>query len=291
LTAERAEVLDAHPRPRRRGPSVRGDALLRNELRTMFARRRTQAMLAALAAVPVLIGVAVVPADDTSGGGPPFLSRITQNGLFVAFTALAVCIPLFLPLTVGVVAGDAVAGEASLGTLRYLLVAPVGRTRLLAVKAVGIAAFCLAATLVVAVSGAVVGALLFPVGPVTLLSGDVVGLPSALVRSLLVSLYVSVSLLGLGAVGLFISTLTEIPVGAMAATVVVAVVSQVLGGIPQLEPLHPWLFTDRWFGFADLLREPVVWDSLRENALLQAGWAAVFGALAWARFTTRDVLS
>ena len=71
------------------------------------------------------------------GRGPAFLDRITQNGLFVGVTAMLVSVPLFLPLTVGVVAGDTVAGEAGLGTLRYLLVAPAGRVRLLLVKYAG----------------------------------------------------------------------------------------------------------------------------------------------------------
>ena len=82
--------------------------------------------------------------------------------------------PLFLPLTIGVVAGDTIAGEAGLGTLRYLLVAPAGRVRLLLVKYAGGGRFCLAAPLTVALAGAAIGASLFPVGPVTLLSGDVV---------------------------------------------------------------------------------------------------------------------
>ncbi|MDF0752950.1 ABC transporter permease subunit, partial [Marinobacter sp. 71-i] len=86
--------------------------------------------------------------------------------------ALVVSIPLFLPLTVGVVAGDTIAGEAGLGTLRYLLVAPAGRVRLLVVKYVAAAVFCLAATLTVVVVGALVGLALFGAGPATLLSGD-----------------------------------------------------------------------------------------------------------------------
>ena len=83
-------------------------ALLVSELRVLFARRRTWALLLALAAVPVLIAVAVRLAASTPqpGRGPPFLDQVTQNGLFVAMTGLIVSIPLFLPLTVGVVAGD-----------------------------------------------------------------------------------------------------------------------------------------------------------------------------------------
>jgi ABC-2 type transport system permease protein len=276
--------------PTRSTPS--GWPLLASELTVLFRRRRTWAMLLALAAVPVLMAVAVrMSSPVPSGRGPAFLDRITQNGLFVGVTALLVSVPLFLPLTVGVVAGDTIAGEAGLGTLRYLLVAPAGRVRLLLVKYAGAAAFCVVAPLVVAVAGAGIGAALFPVGPVTLLSGDVVDPEEALVRLLLVAAYLAVSLLGLSAVGLFLSTLTDVPVGAMAATIVASVVSQVLGELPQLEWLHPWLFTHYWLGFADLLRQPVAWDSFGSNALLQAVYIAVFGALAYGRFITKDVLS
>jgi len=106
-----------------------------------------------------------------------------------------------------------------------------------------------------------------------------------------VAAYVAVSMLGLSAIGLFISTLTEVPVGAMAATIVVSVVAQVLDSLSQLSWLHPWLFSHYWLDFADLLREPVAWGSFSDNALLQAGYIAVFGALAYGKFLTKDVLS
>ncbi|MDT0195343.1 ABC transporter permease [Arthrobacter sp. AB6] len=273
-------------------PRGAGWSLLCSEMAVLFRRRRTWALLLALAAIPVLIAVAVrVSSAVPPGRGPAFLDRITQNGLFVAFTAMLVSVPLFLPLTVGVVAGDTIAGEANLGTLRYLLVAPTGRVRLLLVKYAGALAFCVAAPVTVALAGAAIGAALFPVGPVTLLSGDVIQPPEAALRVLLIAAYLAVSLAGLSAIGLFLSTLTVVPVGAMAATVVLSVVSQVLDQLPQLEWLHPWLFSHYWLGFGDLLRQPVLWDSFASNALLQAGYVAVFGALAYGRFVTKDVLS
>ncbi|WP_354148317.1 ABC transporter permease [Arthrobacter sp. 754] len=267
-------------------------SLLASELKTLFRRRRTLAMLLALAAIPILIAVAVrLSSTVPPGRGPAFLDRITQNGLFVAVTALLVSVPLFLPLTIGVVAGDTIAGEASLGTLRYLLVAPAGRIRLLLVKYAGALAFCLAAPITVALAGAAIGAALFPIGPVTLLSGDVIQPPQAALRLVLIAAYLAVSLAGLSAIGLFISTLTVVPVGAMAATVVISVASQIADQLPQLEWLHPWLFSHYWFGFADVLRQPVLWDSFANNALLQLGYVAVFGALAYGRFVTKDILS
>src|SRR6476661_3557949 len=261
--APAVQRLTVHDRPapgtRRRASS---GSLLASELKQLFRRRRTQAMLLALAAIPVVIAVVVrVSSAVPPGRGPAFLDRISHNGLFVSVTAMLVSVPLFLPLTIGVVAGDTIAGEAGHGTLRYLLVAPAGRVRLLLVKYVGAVAFCIAAPLAVALAGAGIGAALFPVGPVTLLSGDVVQPGEAVNRMLLIAAYQTVSLLGLSAIGLFLSTLTDVPVGAMAATIVLSVASQVLDQLPQLEWLHPWLFSHYWFGFADLLRQPIGWDS------------------------------
>lgn len=269
-----------------------GPSLLASELHVMFRRARHLAILGVLAAVPVLIALAVRFSDGPdTGEGPPFLDRVTDNGLFVGITALVICVPLFLPLAVGVVAGDTIAGEAGQGTLRYLLLSPAGRTRLLAVKLAGVVVFCTVATLTVVAVGAAIGVALFGVQDVAVLSGGTITPAESVGRALLAAGYVTVSLVGLGAIGLFVSTLTDVPVGAMAATVTLAVVSQVLGQIPQIDWLHPWLFTYRWFDVADVLRDPVSWDSFRLNAVLQGAYVAVFSTLAWARFTTKDVLS
>jgi ABC-2 type transport system permease protein len=266
---------------------------VRSELSVLFRRRRTWAMLATIACIPLFLAIAVQLSGSTipPGEGPPFLDRVSQNGLFVGFTAMILAIPLFLPLTMGVVAGDTIAGEANTGTLRYLLVAPVSRIRLLIVKFIGASAFALAATATLMITGILVGLALFPVGPVTLLSGDVISIPAALLRIALVAGYVTISLMGLAAVGLFISTLTVIPVGAMAATVVVSTVSQILATLPQLEVIHPFLLTYNWLGFADLLRAPMDFHSMGINALVQLAYIAIFGSAAYSRFTTKDILS
>jgi ABC-2 type transport system permease protein len=269
--------------------------LLRSELTTTFRRWRTLALLAVLAAVPVLVGIAVKleTSDGSSpgggGGGPAFISQITNNGLFLVFTALAVTLPFFLPMAVGVVAGDAVAGEANAGTLRYLLVAPAGRSRLLLTKYATVMAFCLVATLVVALSALITGALLFPLGDLTTISGTRIGFAEGLVRALLIALVVALSLIGVAALGLFVSTLTNSGIAAMATTVGLLTTVQILDQLPQLHALHPYLFSHHWLSFADLMREPVYWDDLTKNLGLQALYAAVFGSAAWARFTARDI--
>ncbi len=283
--------------PAVRAPRLVSTRLLRSELRLVFGRRRNQALLVALACVPVLIAVAIRLSAGSprrgggGGGGPAFISQIAGNGLFVAFTALVVTLPLFLPLAVSVASGEAVAGEASTGTLRNLLVVPVGRTRLLLVKFAGIVAFGVAAALTVALAGVVIGFVLFPIGPVPLLSGGTLDVGTALVRVLLVALYVAAMLAGLAAIGLFASTLTEVPIAAMAVTAITAVVVQILNAVPQISAIHPYLLTDWWLRFGDLLRDPVVYDDMVRGLLVTGAYIVVFGALAWARLTTKDVSS
>lgn len=276
-------------------PAHRGafGRLLRAELRLVLGRRRNLVLLVGLGLVPLLLGLVLFLTQDSAlaGQGPPFVTRVTGNGLFLVVASLFLCTPFLLPLTIGIASGDAVAGEASTGTLRYLLLVPVGRGRLLLVKALGALAFAAAAVLAVAVVGLVAGAALFGVGDLTLLSGTTVPLADGVLRVLGVVAYVGMSMTGLVAVGLFFSTLTEVPVGAMAATVVVAVVSSVLTQLPQLSAIHPGLLTYHWFDFAEMLRVVPSADVLAQGAAVQAAWVAVFGALAWARFTTADVTS
>ncbi|MER5598732.1 ABC transporter permease [Streptomyces sp. NPDC002265] len=281
--------------PRRPGP-LWTFGLLGSELATTFRRWRTLALLGVLAAVPVLVGIAVrietgdgSPAGRGGGGGPAFIAQITNNGLFLVFTALAATLPFFLPMAVGVVAGDAIAGEASAGTLRYLLVAPAGRTRLLLTKYATTIAFCLVATLVVATSAMVIGALLFPLGDLTTISGTRISFAEGLGRAVLIALVVAASLVGVAALGLFVSTLTGSGIAAMATTVGLLITVQIVDQIPQLHAIQPYLFSHYWLSFADLMREPVYWDDLVKNLGLQGLYAAVFGTAAWARFTTKDI--
>ena len=137
------------------------------ELRKLFRRPRTWGTIAVLNALPVLVAVLVQLTDlaPRPGEGPPFLSAVLTNGALFPLAALAIVLPLFLPIAVAVVAGDAVAGEAQAGTLRYLLARPAGRTRLLVAKLVAVIAFVLVTVLVVAGVGYVVGTTLFDAQP------------------------------------------------------------------------------------------------------------------------------
>jgi ABC-2 type transport system permease protein len=266
--------------------------LLRSELSLVFLRCRNLALLAVLAVIPVLIGVALRLSAPSGGGqGPPFLDQVAGNGVFLAFLALTIMLTLVLPLAVAVVSGDSVAGEASHGTLRYLLAVPAGRVRLLSVKFTALLAFCLVSALLVAAVALATGAAAFPVGPVTLLSGNTVSLADGLLRLLLVALYVAAAMGALAALGLAISTFTEHPIAAIAAILVLVIGSEVADSVPQFAVIHPFLPTHWWLSFDGLLRSPVAWSGVAHGLLSFAAYAVIFGAVAWARFTTADVTS
>jgi ABC-2 type transport system permease protein len=265
------------------------------ELRLVFGRRRNLLLLAVTVVFPVVIGIALrVAAPHPQGGNGPgvaFFNQLAGNGVFLTFIALSTLLILVLPVVVAVVAGDSVAGEAGYGTLRYLLAVPAGRTRLLAVKFAAIVVFGLAATVIVSAVSLAVGAVLFPVGPVTLLSGATVPLAEGLLRVLFVTLYVAAAMAALGAIGLAISTLTEHAIGAIATIAILVVTSEVVDQVPQLAAIGPYLPTHWWLSFDAILRAPVDTSTLLKGLLSFGVYTVLFGSFAWARFTSADVTS
>jgi ABC-2 type transport system permease protein len=262
----------------------------RSELRLVFGRRRNVALLVILALVPVLICVAVKLTGPAQHAGSIF-GGITDNGLFAALAAFLVAQPLFVPLVIAVVAGDAVAGEASTGTLRYLLVVPVGRSRLLGAKFAAVLVWCVVSALVVAIVGVLIGLVLFPAGDLTLLSGRTVSYAGGLGRLAAVTGYVAISTLIVGAIGLFVSTMTEVPLAAMAATLTLTIVSEVADAVPQLASIHGGLPTHYWLRWVDLLRDPIRTTDLRTGLVVAAIYIALFVSLAWARLGGKDITS
>jgi ABC-2 type transport system permease protein len=271
-----------------------------NELRLVFFRRRNQLLLVVVVLFPLLIGIGLklaAPQNHGGGGGGPasggaaFFNQLAGNGVFLTFIALSLLLILVLPVVIAVVSGDSVAGEAGYGTLRYLLAVPAGRTRLLAVKYLTIVVWAVVATFIVSAVALLVGVLLFPVGPVTLLSGTTVSLGTGLVRVLLVTLYVCAAMAALGAIGLAVSTFTEHAIGAIAAIMILVVASEVVDQIPQFATVAPYLPTHWWNSFDSLLRTPVDTTTLWHGLASFLVYAVVFCAIAWARFTSADVTS
>jgi ABC-2 type transport system permease protein len=267
---------------------------LRSELRLVFLRPRNLALLGVLAAVPIFFGIVLrLTLHSGSGGnGPQFLNQLSGNGVFLALVVLFLTETLLLlPLAIAVVTGDAIAGEAGLGTLRVLLTVPAGRTRLLAVKYAAIVVFSAAACLLITVVSLIMGLLLFHTGPVTLLSGTTVSLGSGVIRVLAVAAYTAVAMLSLGAIGLAASALTTHPVGAIAGLLVLIVASEICDQLQQLSAIRAYLPTHWWLSWDGLFRSPMDLSGVASGVVSFVVYAAIFISIAWARLTSADVSS
>ncbi len=113
-------------------------ALLRTEWAKTLRRPRTYIAIGLVMLIPVIIAFALWanPPDPGGGGdgGGAFFYVASQTGLLFPAAMLRVISRLVLLVVIALFAGDAIAGEASTGNLRYQLLRPIRRGRLLAAK-------------------------------------------------------------------------------------------------------------------------------------------------------------
>lgn len=225
------------------------------------------------------------------------------TGLTMPLISLSAMLLFMLPLAVAVFAGECVAGEASWGSLRYLLARPVARWRVLAAKAAVAALYSLGAVALVLAVSLATGALAFGVHPLTVLdlqhttpfvvASDRLSPLAALGRIGLSGAYVLATLASTFAFALLLSTLSVRPFSAVAGAVGFGLVSRALDNVPGLHALSPWLpVTDEggnlWTGF---FTQPMQTSGIAHVLEVQAFYTAAFLLAALVRFTRSDVLS
>lgn len=276
--------------------------MITTELVKLFRRPRTWLALILLNALPITIAVllAVTHLGPRPGQGPAFLSAVLANGSLFSVAALAIVLPLFLPVAVAVIAGDSIAGEAQSGTLRYLLIRPVGRTRLLVAKLAAVFTFVTVAVVSVAGIGYLTGRLLLGTAPVSALtsstsitsvSGTELTPGQVALRTMLAIGYVAFSMLGVAAAALFLSTLTDSPLSAGLGALAFLIGSSLLLTLDAAKALAPYLPTRYWLSFVDLFRDPILWRNVERGVALQGVYVVVLLGAAWANFATKDVKS
>jgi ABC-2 type transport system permease protein len=286
--------------------------MIRVELVKLARRPRNWVSLALLCGLPVLVAVFVVVTHlvPPPGQGPTLLSDVLSSGNLYPAAALAIVLPVFLPIAVAVVGGDAIAGEAGSGMLRYLLARPVGRARLLTAKLVALVVYVLTAVVLVAVTAYLTGIALFGAAPVTAptgggtlaapsptaaaatsLSGTAVTPGGLVLRIVGAVAFIAVSMLGVGAIALFLSTLTNSPLAAALGALAALITSQVLVTLNSADAVAPYLPTRYWLAWIDFFREPILWRNIDRGLAVQAVYVVVFLGAAWAHFATKDVTS
>ena len=250
------------------------------ELRWVLRRPRNLVALVVLALMPVLIGLAIVlTGGPENGDGPPVLASAAGNGLVLPVATLVLAQSMLLPLVVSMTAADALAGESQHGTLRGLVMAPIGRARLVGVKAVGVLVMTVLSVAVIGVSGVLTGLVVVGGGDMVTLSGTTLPMDAALARVALAVGWSVVQMAAVGAIALAISSLTDHPLMVMVSTMGTLIVFGVLGALPALQWLDPLLITNGWASVIDVLRDPISTGPLVDG-LLRAGCYVLIGVSA-----------
>ena len=292
------------------------------ELFKLVRRLRTWLTIGLICALPLVVAIfiAVTHLAPPPGQGSAFLSAVLNQGQLYPAAALALVLPVFLPVAVAVMAGESVAGEASAGTLRYLLARPVGRTRLLVAKLASVTAFTVLAVAAVTVTAYATGVLILgpsraasvgvapgvsggiapgaggsptaglqSSGSITSLSGAPLTFLDLIERVLGAMAFITVSMLGVAAIALFLSTLTDSALGAALGALAVLVASEALVTLDAASVVQPYLPTRYWLAWIDFFRQPIYWPDIQRGFAIQAVYVVVFLGAAWANFATKDI--
>lgn len=267
------------------------------ELVRQLRRRRT--LIAGLLAValPVIVVAAVKLGPESQGGGGFGNGDLDLVGLATigpwnfALTILLFSSGFLLTILVAMFFGDAVASEASWSTLRYLLAAPVPRRRLLRAKIIVGLILTGATLLVLAGASLAIGWLAFGSAPLTSPLGGSLTVGESATRLALIIGYIGLTLLVPAGIAFLMSVLTDVPLAAVGAAVVIVIVVNILDAIEALGDLRrllPARYADAW---VDALAPRIAWDDMMLGAAYSVAFFAVMVGIAVLRFDRKDITS
>lgn len=299
-TAPAAPVPQSPGAPGRPGPGATAPGYrpgrtlrLRVEARRQLRRRRTMIVGALLAALPFILIAAFAIGGTPSDGanGPTLIDTATASGANFAATCLFVAAGFVLVVPVALFCGDTVASEAGWSSLRYLLAAPVPRSRLLGVKLTVALGFSAAALVLLPAVALVAGTVAYGWGDLELPTGGAVPAGSTVGRLAVSVAYIFVGQLVTAALAFWLSTVTDAPLGAVGGAVGLTIVGNVLDAVTAL---HSWrdVLPAHWqYAWLDAIQPTTQWTSMIQGASVSVSYALVFTALAFRGFRTKDIVS
>lgn len=291
--------VTSHPQAARSGQSR--PFPIRVELVRQLRRRRTLVAYLLVVALPIIVVAAVKFGPSSSdagagrgrfgGGSADLVGLATQGAANFTVTMLLFASGFLLTVIVALFCGDTVASEASWSTLRYLLAAPVPRRRLLTVKLV-VALLLTAGSLVILVLiSLLLGTVFFGSGPLSGPTGGAYSAADSFGRVALMCGYVFVSLLFPAGIAFLMTVLTDVPLGAVGAAVVITIVSGILDAITALGSLRDWLpthYSNAWVG---ALAPTIDVSGMARGFAYATITFAVLIAVAYWRFDRKDIVS
>ena len=267
---------------------------VRVELIRQLRRRRTIVAFALAVALPLIVVAAVKLGPESRGFGDGDLDLVglaTAGPWNFTLTMLLFASGFLLTIIAAMFLGDTVASEASWSTMRYLLAAPVPRRRFLRAKMiVGLILTAVTLAILIAVSF-LIALIVFGSAPLTSPLGGSFVVATSWERLAIVTVYIGIQLLIPAGIAFLMSVLTDVPLGAVGAAVIIVIVLNIIDAIDALGDLRRFLPTDYGGAWADALGQQIVWDDMAIGASYAVVTFAVLAGIAMLRFDRKDILS
>jgi ABC-2 type transport system permease protein len=260
------------------------------ELFKLRYQKRTYLGLGAAALVPIIFVIAIHFRHDRRGGGDfAFASYLTKSGLVVPLVILLFGAVWMFPLITALVAGDIFASEDHNGTLKTVLTRSLERWQIFAGKALAALSYAVVAILLAGTVAVVAGCIESGFNSVQTLTGTIVSAPKGLELVYLSLLVYLIPIATVVCIGLLLSTITRNSAAAVVGTLMISLLFQLIGILPGLGAVVPYLLSTQFNAWQGLLRQPIDW-----SPIIRAVWVcAMYGipalGTAFLVFLRRDV--
>ena len=270
---------------------------IRVEFRRQLTRKRTLVAFLLILALPLIVVAAVKFGPSSDGGGGfgdgdlDLVGLATAGGWNFALTMVFFASGFLLLILIAMFCGDTVASEASWSTLRYLLISPVPRRRLLFSKLTVALILSAISILILIVVSYLIGLIAFGSGALSTPTAGPFTETEAFLRIFAIGAYVFLSLLFAAGIAFLMSVITDIPLAAVGTAVVVVIVSNILGAIEALGALREWLptnFANAWIGF---LNEDIEWTDINRGISYSVISFLILITIAVLKFDHKDITS
>jgi ABC-2 type transport system permease protein len=295
-------------------------SLLQIELYKISKRPRTYIAFVAIAAI-VFIFQFAFKAD-----GQSYMNLMLQNvqdnfeldrskainGYFMCYIILNTLL-VQVPILVALIAGDAISGEANMGTLRLIMIKPFSRTKLLMVKFIASFIFTVVLLIWMAILSLFLSMIIFGVNDMLIfrVKGDesqILQITSddILWRYFAAFAYATIALTVIAALGILLSVFAENSIGPIVATVCIVIFFTIVSNInvPVIDKnVKPFLFTSYlvgWKGFFYIGTtddgQPIKgslenWPAIRNSLLILVAHIFVLLGVAITVFKRKEILS
>jgi ABC-2 type transport system permease protein len=276
--------------------------LLRIELYKIFHRPRTYISFGITAAIAFVIQLAML-ADGKSFVGFALQGISEQfdikgnvlNGYLITYLILQTLL-IHIPLLVALVAGDALAGEANIGTLRLLLTKPITRPQLVLVKFTASVVYAMLLLLWLAIVALGLSVLLFGTGDMISLKSDAFVMllkDDVPWRYFAAFAFAGLAMMCVASLALLLSIFADNSIGPIISTMGIIIVLTIFSTLqlPIFDAISPYLFTTHMIGWKGFFDAPVPYSSIGHSAIILLIYTFAFITTSIIVFNKKDIQS